>query len=59
MDILRGGKGMGDGHWQENWFWEAGWGRNSKSAKWKQVVAREKTKFKTKNKKKKQEGKMG
>ena len=39
---------MWDDHWQENWFWEARQGRNSKSVKWKQVVAREKTKFKTK-----------
>ena len=48
MGILRLGKRMWDGHWQENWFWEAGWGRNNKSTEWKQVVAREKTKFKMK-----------
>ena len=39
---------MWDDHWQENWFWEAGWGRNTKSAEWKQDVGRKKTEFKTK-----------
>ena len=29
-------------------FCEVGWGTNSKSVEWKQVVAREKTKFKMK-----------
>ena len=48
MGILRVGKKMWDDYWQENWFWEAGWERNSNSVRWKQVVAREKTKFKTK-----------
>ena len=44
----RVGKRMWDDHWQETWFYEAVWGRNSKSTEWKQVVAREKTKFKMK-----------
>ena len=39
---------MWDDHWKETWFWEAGWGRNSKSSAWKWVVARVKTKFKMK-----------
>ena len=39
---------MWDDHWQENSFWEAGCGRNSKSEEWKQVIAREETKFKMK-----------
>ena len=39
---------MWDDHWQETWFCEAGHGRNSKSVEWKQVVEREKIKFKMK-----------
>ena len=39
---------MWDDHWQENWFYVSGMGRNSKSAEWKQIVAREKTKFEMK-----------
>ena len=46
--ILRVGKRMWDDYWQENWFWEAWRGRNIKSDEWKQIVAREKTKFKMK-----------
>ena len=32
----------------DNCFWESGWGRNIKSAEWKQVVAREEAQFKMK-----------
>ena len=42
------GKRMWNDSWQENSFWVSGWGRNSKSVEWKQVVAREKTKFEMK-----------
>ena len=42
------GKIVWDDHWQENWFYVSGMGRNSKSAEWKQIVAREKTKFEMK-----------
>ena len=39
---------MWDHHWQEKWFCEAGWGKNNKSVEWKQIAAREKSKFKMK-----------
>ena len=34
--------------WQENWLCVSGWGGDSKGAEWKQVVAREKSKFEIK-----------
>ena len=39
---------MWDDPRQENWFFVSGWGRISKTGKWKQVVVREKTKFEMK-----------
>ena len=48
VGILRVGGRMWNHHWQESWFWESGQGRNGKCGEWKQVVAREKRKFKTK-----------
>ena len=48
MDILRAGKRMWNDPWQENWFCVSGQGRNNKNMKWKEVVAREKTKFEVK-----------
>ena len=52
MGILRAGKRMWDDQWQEKWFWVAGGVRNN-SAEWKQIIAREKTKFKMKRRGKK------
>ena len=46
--MLKVGNRRWDDHWQENWFWEAGGGRDIKSTERNQVVARMKTTFKMK-----------
>ena len=46
VGILRVKKRIWHDHWYENLFWDTGWERNIISIEWRQVVEREKIKFK-------------